>query len=97
VRIAADPYWGARTHAGVISGEIARTDVARRREHRPSQYRSLGNAEVEPDLPHHAVIGHDGPGVGGTENAGELVNRADQEADRAGPAALQHAGLDPGL
>src|SRR5262249_6010062 len=96
VGFTAPPPSRAGGHPGVAAGEAARTDVARRGENRPSEHRSFSHAEVETDLPHDPMIGKHRTG-GRAENTGELVHRADDEADRPRAAALEHAGLDARL
>src|SRR5262249_18891271 len=96
IGIAAGTDRGARGDPTVIPGEVARTNIARRREHRPTQHRSLGHAQVEADFPHDAMVGHGGRSAG-VENAGKFVNRADHETDRARPTTFQYTDLDTGL
>src|SRR5437764_10189677 len=97
-RVGVAAYADSRTggDARIIPGKIARTDPARRREHRPGERRLRSETDVEPDPLHERVV-RISCAVIRMEPALQLAHRADHEARAAAAAALENSGLNAGL
>src|ERR1700682_4612571 len=91
IAAAADADRSVGADAAITAGEIAASEPAVRRIHRPGEFGLLGNAEIEADPAHGCEIGF-GTAAVALEHAFEAGDRADDEADILAALALQDAG-----
>jgi hypothetical protein len=95
IGVSADAEGSAGGQACVISRQIAGRNLPGRGEHRPFQRRLLRDPDVDADPLQQAEVAVLHALAG--EDAQQLMGRTDNEARRAGAAAVEDAGADAPL
>jgi hypothetical protein len=88
----ADPERRAALCAGVVAGQIARSEPRYRRVDGPSQRRFLGDADVEPDLADGGDVAVIRRAID-AQHATKIGDRTNDEADARAAASFEHADL----